>query len=241
MRTKSLPVATTNVLVAVAMFLGLWGVVAVDCFGGKFPAADGQEVRAIRNQIRAAQFLSRATFGPTQESIDQLAGRMGQVGYRRACEEWIDEQFALPMTSHMQVARDIFTADGRQEDSQNVGMHLYRYQAWWHIALTSEDQLRQRVAWALSQIFVISDSGTSFNNDDRRGKGGGEMTLTDWMGMSDYYDMLTGHASGNYRELLGDVTFHPCMGIYLSSWRNRKANIAYPRDMPRQRRRGCRR
>lgn len=226
MRIKSLPGPATNVLVALGMFLCLWAVTAVDCLGGKFPAANGQEVRVIRNQIRAAQFLSRATFGPTQESIDELAGRIGQVGYRRACEEWIDEQFALPMTSHMQVVRDIFTADGREEDTQNVSVHLYRYQAWWHIALTSEDQLRQRVAWALSQIFVISDSGANFNNDDRRSKGGGEMTLTDWLGMSDYYDMLTRHASGNYRDLLGDVTFHPCMGVYLSSWRNRKANIA---------------
>jgi uncharacterized protein (DUF1800 family) len=199
--------------------------ISSECWAGKFPAANSREVNAIRNQIRAAQFLSHATFGPTQKMIDDLAGRMGQVGYRRACEEWIDQQFALPATSHVQVARDIFTADGRQEDTQDVGMQLYRYQAWWHIALTADDQLRQRAAWALAQIFVISDSGTNFNNDDRRSKGNGEMTIADWMGMSDYYDMLAGHVTGNYRELLGDVTFHECMGVYLSSWRNQKANV----------------
>lgn len=192
---------------------------------GEFPAENGREVRSLRNQIRAAQFLSHATFGPTQDAIEELAARIGQVGYRRACGEWIDEQFALPTTSHMQVARDLFTADGREENTQAAGMQLYRYQAWWSTALTAEDQLIQRVTWALSQIFVISDSGAGFNNDDRRSKGGGEQTLTDWMGMSHYYDMLARNATGNYRDLLGDVTFHPCMGVYLSSWRNRKANV----------------
>lgn len=218
MRCGWLPLAT--------LALSCWLALAGDCLAGKFPVSNSRELRSVRNQIRAAQFLSHATFGPTQEMIDQLAGRIGQIGYRRACEEWIDEQFELPMTSHVEVARDMFTADGREEDSQGVGMHLYRYQAWWHIALTSEDQLRQRVAWALSQIFVISDSGTGFNNDDRRSKGDGEMTITDWLGMSDYYDMLTRNAFGEYRQLLGDVTFHECMGTYLSSYRNRKANIA---------------
>ena len=47
--------------------------------------------------------------------------------------------------------------------------------------------------------------------------------------MSDYYDMLTGHAFGNYRELLGDVTFYPCMGVWLSHVRNRKANLSQGR------------
>lgn len=225
MRTKYLPIAKINLYLAGMIICGLCMVSASDVSGGEFPAANSREVRTIRNQIRAAQFLSHATFGPTQETIDELASRIGQVGYRRACEEWIDEQFALPMTSHEKVARDIFTADGRVEDTQNVGMYLYRYQAWWHIALTADDQLRQRVAWALSQIFVISDSGTNFNNDDRRNIGNGELSIADWLGMSDYYDMLAGHVTGNYRDLLGDVTFHECMGIYLSSHRNRKANI----------------
>ena len=226
MRAMFLPMPTFPLLASWGMVLVLVWSASLECYGGKFPAASGREVRAIRNQIRAAQFLSHATFGPTQEMIEELAGRIGQIGYRRACEEWIDQQFALPMTSHAEVARDIFQADGREEDTQGVGMQLYRYQAWWHIALTAEDQLRQRVAWALSQIFVISDSGVGFNNDDRRNKGNGEQTITDWMGMSDYYDMLARHASGNYRDLLGDVTFHPCMGVYLSSWRNRKANVS---------------
>ncbi len=192
---------------------------------GTFEAENSREIRVIRAKIRAAQFLSKATFGPTQEAIDQLAARINQVGYRRACSEWIDEQMALPKSSNNDVAADMIAADGRVLDQQSVGVQNYRYQAWFHIALQRDDQLRQKVTWALAQIFVISNSGSGFDNDDRRDKGGGEFTIPDWMGMGDYYDMLCGHAFGNYRDLLGDVTWHPCMGTYLSSWRNRKANV----------------
>ncbi|MEM8670008.1 MAG: DUF1800 family protein [Planctomycetota bacterium] len=199
---------------------------AATASAGTFEAENGRDVRAIRNQIRAAQFLSKATFGPTQQQIDELATRIGQVGYRRACSEWIDQQFALPASSHETVARDMIAADGRQPNQAGIGVSLYRYQAWWHIALAREDQLRQKVAWALSQIFVISHTGQNFNSEIAPDIGNGENAIPYWLGMSDYYDMLASHADGNYRDLLGDVTFHPCMGVYLSSWRNRKANIS---------------
>lgn len=195
-------------------------------YGGTFEAASGSDVRKIRSDLRAAQFLSKATFGPTQAMIDSLSTRIRQVGYRRACSEWIDTQYALPASSHEQVARDMVAQDNRTVTEAGVGIANYRYQAWWHIALTREDQLRQKVAWALSQIFVISDSGTGFNNNSSRNIGNGEQSLPDWLGMSDYYDMLADHADGNYRDILGDVTFHECMGVYLSAYRNRKADLS---------------
>ncbi len=193
---------------------------------GTFPATNSTEVRQIRAKIRASQFLSKATFGPDQRSIDALAARIQRIGYKRAVSEWIDQQFALPPTLHNDVVANIIAADGRELDEQGVGVHLYRYQAWWHIALRSPDQLRQRVAWALAQIFVISDSGAGFNNVDKRSKGNNEFTIPDWVGMGDYYDMLVKNADGKYRKMLGDVTWHPCMGVYLSSVRNRKANVS---------------
>ncbi|MGB0599147.1 MAG: DUF1800 domain-containing protein [Rubripirellula sp.] len=193
---------------------------------GTFEADNGREVRAIRHKIRASQFLSKATFGATQEQIDDLAERIGQVGYRRACGQWIDQQFRLPISSHEELAREMVAANGRQPDQAGIGISLYRHQAWWHIALAREDQLRQKVAWALSQIFVISHTGQSFNSEVAPGIGNNENAIPYWLGMSDYYDMLARHADGNYRDLLGDVTMHPCMGVYLSSWRNRKANIS---------------
>ncbi|MEO1617653.1 MAG: DUF1800 family protein [Planctomycetota bacterium] len=204
---------------------------------GDFLVENAREIRMTRARVHAAQFLSKATFGPTQETIESLATRINQVGYKQATSEWVDEQFALPMTSHEQVARDMVYQDGREMDVQNIGSWRYRHQAWWHIALTSEDQLRQRVAWALSQIFVIGESGNAFNNDDRRLKAAGQQggnppedyTITDWVGMSNYYDMLASGIDGSYRELLEDVTFHPCMGTWLSSVRNRKASLSQGR------------
>ena len=196
---------------------------------GTFEASSPGDVRVIRSDLRAAQFLSKATFGPTEAMIDSLSTRIRQVGYRRACTEWIDEQFAMPASSHEQVARDMVAADGRSITETGVGIANYRYQAWWHVALTREDQLRQKVAWALSQVFVISDSGTGFNNNTARSIGNSETSIPDWLGMSNYYDMLADHADGNYRDLLGDVTFHECMGVYLSSYRNRKADISKSR------------
>lgn len=193
---------------------------------GEFVVQSSRHVRLMKAKIRAAQFLSKATFGPTQESIDSLAKRINQIGFRRATSEWIDQQFDMPMTSHEEVARDIVLVDGNEVDMQSGAPYLYRYQAWWHIALTSEDQLRQRAAWALSQIFVIGDSGSGFNNDDKRSIGGGEESIVDWIGMSNYYDMLARGATGTYRDMLGNVTYHPNMGAWLSSVRNRKANVS---------------
>lgn len=192
---------------------------------GTFEAENAREIRVIRAKIRAAQFLSKATFGATREDIDILAARINQIGYRRACGEWIDEQMELPATSHQKTAIDLLTAEGRTPAQQSGGNYRYRYQVWWHIALTSEDQLRQKVAWALSQIFVISDSGSAFNDYRDNDIGNGERSIPNWMGMSNYYDLLCDDAFGNYRDLLGDVTFHSNMGVYLSSLRNRKAHV----------------
>ena len=78
--------------------------------------------------------------------------------------------------------------------------------------LDEPDQLRQRAAFALSQIFVVADH---------------DFTLTNAQyGMSDYYDMLSNNAFGNYRTLLENVALHPVMGVYLSMVRNEKANPA---------------
>jgi uncharacterized protein (DUF1800 family) len=78
--------------------------------------------------------------------------------------------------------------------------------------MQGEDQLRQRVAFALSEIFVISDLDYTLGNSQ--------------YGVSHYYNMLAENAFGNYRELLEKVTLHPTMGIYLGMARNQKANAA---------------
>jgi uncharacterized protein (DUF1800 family) len=74
-------------------------------------------------------------------------------------------------------------------------------------ALTHQDQLRQRVAFALSQIFVVSG-----------------IEIYEAYGMADYQNMLLNDAFGNFRALLQDVTLSPVMGHYLDMANNDKTN-----------------
>jgi uncharacterized protein (DUF1800 family) len=150
----------------------------------------------------AARFLTQATFGPTRAEITELASRKNLAG-------WIDEQMALPPSTH----RDATLADyvafppgGLKPKINNAN----RQDAWWKIVLTGNDQLRQRVAFALSEIFVISDV-----NDNLAGRP---------EAMAGYYDMLARDAFGNFRQLLEDVTLSPAMGVYLSNLHNAKAD-----------------
>ena len=90
--------------------------------------------------------------------------------------------------------------------------------AWWDNVLGNPkyptlglDQLRQRVAYALSQLLVTSNSAFPLN---RRGEG-----------LAYYYDLLVKHAFGSYRDLLGDVARSPTMGpISLTRVIARQAN-----------------
>ena len=86
-----------------------------------------------------------------------------------------------------------------------------RQTAWWRFSLTGRDQLRQRVAFALSQIFVVSDVNSTLANNPRA--------------LANYYDILVKGAFGNARQLLEDITLSPVMGVYLSSLRNAKATF----------------
>jgi len=83
-----------------------------------------------------------------------------------------------------------------------------RRRAWWTTALFSEDQVRQRLATALSEILVTSSMDSVVDNAH--------------YGHLNYYDMLASGIPGTYRELLGGVSTHPIMGQYLSSLRNQK-------------------
>ncbi|CAJ1389654.1 unnamed protein product [Effrenium voratum] len=80
---------------------------------------------------------------------------------------------------------------------------LSKSAVWTAKAMGAEDQLRQRVAWALSQIFVVSANGF-----------GGDSRTEVWL---NYYDMFLRHAFGNFRDLLQEVTYNPLMGEYLTN------------------------
>jgi uncharacterized protein (DUF1800 family) len=85
-----------------------------------------------------------------------------------------------------------------------------RQMVWFKAAIDAPDQLRQRVAWALSQYFVVGELG---NNQSQ--------AVERWL---NYYDIFTRHAFGNFRDILDEVTWSPHMGYYLSHIENKKAD-----------------
>lgn len=78
---------------------------------------------------------------------------------------------------------------------------------WTMHALYAQDQLRQRMAWALSQILVTAVAGSVAYGRET------EM----WM---NYYDIFVRNAFGNFRDVLREVTYNPIMGGYLTFKRN---------------------
>ena len=213
-RLRSYPCVWSTVLAALLLL-------SASASAGTFSTTAARDSGAIQARAEAAQFLSYATFGPTINDIDALAGRIARVGRQRALEEWIDTQFAVPATYHKALARQMVEADGFAPDRDDIGVSRYRDYAWRHAAIAAKDQLRQRMAWALAQIFVVNESGERFNNADIDASGEPR-----WLGLPDYYDVLVRNAFGSYRDVLGEVTLHPVMGVFLSHVNNSKGDTS---------------
>ncbi|MEE9412765.1 MAG: DUF1800 family protein [Methylococcales bacterium] len=170
------------------MRLNLFSIILLFSVSGISHAAP-----SIQNEAEAARFLTQATFGPTESTINELVSL-------NDLEAWIDHQIALPMSRTLPYV----------QNNSNGSLRSTRHDIWWKNVMLGKDQLRQRVAFALSEIFVISDLDYTLGNSQ--------------YAVSHYYDMLAENAFGNYRELLEKITLHPTMGIYLSMVRNQKAN-----------------
>jgi len=140
----------------------------------------------------AWRLLDQGTFGPR---LDDAQGMSGED-----VNAWIDAQMALPVTWMLPALR------GRNGSRWNTQVNV-----WWEQSVMAEDQLRQRVAFALSQIFVVSG---------KSGLGGEQE------GIANYYDLLLRHAFGNYRQLIEAITLNPVMGEYLSMKGNSKPDPA---------------
>jgi uncharacterized protein (DUF1800 family) len=203
------------------------------------PAAPPSFVDDHLDYAAAARFLTQSTFGASPTSIAEVQS----LGY----EGWLDAQFAKPIT----LAYPYVFENRDRTDTQGAtyGSSLM-FNSWWKNAVTAQDQLRQRVAFALSEILVTSNAdGSPLDN---------RADAT-----SDYYDMLligfldsthepnkvnpvtspvlsvipgiTGYggsatlqsgAFGNFRDILIATTLHPAMGRYLDMVRNDKPNLS---------------
>ncbi len=158
----------------------------------------------------ASRFLAQATFGPTSGDIAHLRS----VGY----QTWFNEQFTAPAsneTHYLDWVLATFPDEYLSDDTRleiwtinSVGTPDPSRGGYPNNAPT--DALRQRVAMALSEIFVVSNSN-------------GTLSYEPWA-LASFYDKLAGDAFINYRTLLEDVTKHPAMGIFLSMIQNQKAD-----------------
>ena len=177
------------------------------------PASEPLEIRDMRRSavaVDVTRFLAQASFGPTEDEIKSLYESDGDFA------TWIDEQITAPNTSILEAFDDHMRDAGldplnKRDLELDWQKRMLLSDILWERFVHGEDQLRQRVAFALSQIFVISDLSDALFNDAR--------------GVANYHDVMTQHAFGNYRDLLEAVTLNPTMGEYLSMVRNEKADL----------------
>lgn len=156
---------------------------------------------ALTLDQQASRFLAQATFGPTEAGIAELRALNYDYG------AWIDREVAKPVSS----ATNLLVVARNAGQITTIDTALNR-RARNQVMIAGTDQLRQRMAYALSQILVVSDVDSA--------------VAAGLEGPSSYYDLLAQHALGNFRTLMIEVTRHPMMGRYLSHYRNRMANTA---------------
>ena len=189
---------------------GLWATVCAlitlaSCGGGSSNTTDSPPTAPSPTPVAAsdaARLLEQATFGATASDIAHVQS-IGIDGY-------ISEQLAYAPTQYTGFAYTPHTAPAScKNDGSNPPdaaslcardqYSPFQVQRDFFIhALNNSDQLRQRVAFALSQILVVSS-----------------VEIYEAYGLADYQNMLLRDALGNYRTLLQDVTLSPTMGHYL--------------------------
>ncbi len=161
------------------------------------------------------RFLEQAAFGPTAA----LDARIRRIGIRT----WLAEQFEAPYPSAsnpypnnaLKPSNAPADCDNEQTITPDVPVTCFRdtytmypVQAWFFKeAYYGDAQLRHRVAWALSQIWVISGVDTQQSRH-----------------MTEYHKVLSNNAFGNYRTLMQQMTLNPGMGNYLDMVRSTKNN-----------------
>jgi uncharacterized protein (DUF1800 family) len=167
----------------------------------------------------ASRFLQEATFGATDADIRNVS----QNGFT----PWLNTQFAMAPTLHEPYVEQALIRNNppcaasdvtcnEKLFVQNDTQEAYVQQSFWQQAIAGNDQ-RQRVKYALSEIFVISSSNNPAVANMPRGEAA-------------YLDLLGADAFGNFRQLLQDVTLNPMMGQFLSVQGNDKGDATRDPD-----------
>src|SRR5271156_1483594 len=189
----------------VPKFLGAFGValmVSACGGGGSGASAPTAPAPSAVTSTDAARLLDQATFGVTTSDVASVQS----IGI----DAYISAQLALPATQYSGYSYTPHTApldcknDGSNPPDASSLCARDQYtpfqvqRDFFTHALNNPDQLRQRVAFALSQIMVVSS-----------------VEIYEAYGLADYENILLRDALGNYRTLLQDVTLSPTMGHYL--------------------------
>lgn len=178
-----------------------------------FATISGMGMDSAYMKVQASRFLGQATLGADRILIDEVA--------EKGFEAWIDEQMGLEPTFLEPLLEEAIEKWQQRCNDADLGEEFceefvtdygFRFMVGWMQAMmTGKDLLRQKVALALSEIFVVS--------------GIGDVEEPFGLAMTNYYDMLMANAFGKYEDLLLDVTVHPLMGRYLTHFNN-------PRTIP---------
>ena len=169
------------------------------------PLPDNTIADVTRDEAnKASRFLNQATLGANYPTVTQVAA-MGEAN-------WLESQFEQPVGYIFPYTHYLLEQQGNLGEEQEpfgspVKFHMH---GWWTQIMTSPDLVRQRVAVALSELFVISSNVEAL----------GESPYA----FTSYYDTLLKNSFGNFRDLLRDISLNPSMAIYLSHLNNEKAN-----------------
>ncbi len=160
------------------------------------------------NDAPAARFLNQASFGASPSDVAYVKAN----GFAA----WITDQLTKTPTH---TSNDVVA--GITADYNNLYPSALFTNTWWKYSITAPDQLRQRLAFALSEILVVSYGNDTNGPLQRNGRA-----------LADYYDTLVDYClptsgladSGNFRGVLKSVTLTPAMGLYLDMRANQKGD-----------------
>ena len=162
-----------------------------------------EQIQIQKIDLASARFLQRAQFSSTENEISAVRTLGAQT--------WLIQQMSLPPS---QSAWDWMIAQGYSAIDSNNNYNnstQANYMAWQRI-MAAPDGVRQRIALALSEFFVVGTAGVQLN----------------WtqFAMAAYWDVLANNAFGNYRTLLEEITLNTAMGEFLNTMGNQKENVA---------------
>lgn len=187
--------------------------------GGSAPTPPPPPPPVVITAAEAARLAKQASFGPTPQLIEEIVAA-------KNASAWIDAQFARsdstyadiaakPVATNFCTAQGLTGTDLSNCNRDNFGA-LPMAMRFYANAMGKEDQLRQRTAFALSQIVVASD-----------------LEVHTTAGLATFNQILLANAFGNYRDILAQVTLNPFMGNFLDMVDSNKSapNENYAREL----------